>query len=313
MELRRHFLPLVPVVFVLGAAILGAGFWLRHQQQSSLPVLMAHLPSQNAVLGFAHVEAIRASGLLEAEGAPPTHEPEYEAFIRKSGFNWEKDLDAVVWSSTPDARFFFATGRFDWERLRQFVVEEGGGCKDDFCTVTGSQPDRQISFFPWQSNVIAMAVSPDRYAADRLRLEYQHNFEPPSAPFWLHFTGGALRDTEPGAAGLKGFSRLLERADTATLFLQPSGEAFSLELRAQCPDPEKANDLQREFTKLTEWLNTLLRIEKQNPSDSEMAAVLSGGKFVAKGPVLEGSWPISRKFLGTLTGPATEDPPATEE
>lgn len=308
MDLRRHFLPLVPVVFVLGAAILGAGLWLRHQQQASLPVLLSHLPSQNAVLGFASVEALRVSGLLQTDASPQMREPEYEAFIRKSGFNWERDLDAIVWSSTADARFFFVTGRFDWERLREFVKEEGGECRDSFCTVAGSQPDRQISFFPWHASVMALAVSPDRYAADRLRLEYRHSFEPPAAPFWMHFTGGALQDANPGAPGLKGFLRLLEQAESATLFLESRGEAFSLELRAQCENAERAGALQRDFSKLTEWLNTLLRIEKQDPGEAELASVLSSGTFEAKESTMEGSWPIRREFLASLTA----EPPAEE-
>ncbi len=299
-QLRRQLITLAPVVFVLGASIFGAWLWLRHQEGATLPALIQHLPGQNAAMGFASIEALRQSGLLKPDAAPAAREPEYEAFIRKSGFNWERDLDSIVWSFTRDARFFFVTGRFDWARLEEFVQEEGGQCKDSFCTISGSQPDRQISFFPWRSHVMALAVSEDRYAADRLRLDYRHGFSAPEAPFWLHLAGSALQDADPQAPGLKGFLRLLERTQAATLYLVPSQDAFSLELRAQCEDADTAAATSREFAKLTDWLNKLLAIEKQQPGETELAAVLSTGKFTSNGAVLEGSWPISRNFLASL-------------
>lgn len=288
------------MVFVLGAAILGATVWLRHQQQATLPALLNRLPGHNAAMGFASVEALRQSGLMLREAGSDAREPEYETFIRKSGFNWERDMDTVAWSFTPDARFFFVTGRFDWARLHEFVKEEGGECRDEFCTIAGSRPDRQISFFPWRSHVMALAVSEDRYAADRLRLEYRHGFVPPESPFWLHLTGTALSETNTDASGMKGFARLLARTKQATLFLEPVGEAFSLELRAECESPEQAAALKQDFTRLTEWLNTLLKIENEQPAETELASVLSTGRFTATDKTLQGSWPIRREFLKSL-------------
>lgn len=288
------------MVFVLGSIIFGAWLWLSYQQGATLPVLIQHLPGQNAAMGFASVEALRQSGMLKPDATPSAREPEYETFIRKSGFNWENDLDSIVWSFTSDARFFFVTGRFDWARLQEFVKEEGGECRDEFCTISGSQPDRQISFFPWRNNVMALAVSQDRYAADRLRLEYRHGIAATEAPFWLHLTGTALKDADPLAPGLKGFLRLLERTQHATIYLVPKDDAFSLELRAQCENADVASSLGADFTKLTEWLNQLLKIEKQEPSDAEFASVLATGKFAANGTIVEGSWPVSRNFLLSL-------------
>lgn len=299
-QIRRQLFSLVPVVFVLGASIFGAWLWLRHQQQATLPALLTRLPAHKAALGFASIGALRQSGLLQADAMAAAREPEYEAFIRKSGFNWETDLDSILWSFTPDARFFFVTGRFDWDRLEAFVKEEGGDCRDGFCTVAGSLPERQISFFPWRSHIMALAVSPDRYAADRLRLEYRHGLAAPEAPFWLHFSQGALQDAEPAAPGLKGFLRLLDRAEQATLYLAPSGDAFSLELRARCGTQDQAAALHGDFQKLTEWLNTLLKIEKQEPGGAELASVLASGQFSSSGTTLEGRWPIRREFLASL-------------
>ncbi len=299
-QLRRQFLTLAPVVFVLGITTFGAWLWLDYQRGGTLPALVNHLPSQNAAMGFASIAALRQSGMLRPDVNPASREPDYDAFIRKSGFNWETDLDHLVWSFTSDARFFFVSGRFDWSRLEEFVREEGGECRDGFCTIAGSQPERQISFFAWRSHVMALAVSPDRYAADRLRLDYRHSFAAPDSPFWLHLDGAALRDGYPLAPGLKGFLRLLERTQNATLFLTPAEDAFRLELRAQCATEELATATSAEFSKLTDWLNKLLAIEKQQPTETELAAVLSTGKFTSNGKMVEGAWPISRNFLSGL-------------
>lgn len=306
---RRQLFSLVPVVFVLGAAILGAAVWLRHQQQAAPEALVRRLPGANAAMGYLNVDALRQAGLLQTKASNITREAEYEEFIRNSGFQWERDLDALLWSFTPDARFFFVTGRFDWGRLRQFVVTEGGECQGEFCTIAGSQPDRQISFFPWRSNVMALAVSEDRYAADRLRLEYRHQREALDAPFWLHLSGSALTSSESEIEGLRGFLRLLERTEETTILLRPENDTFALQLLARCEQPEQATALAADFRKLTEWLNRLLEIEKQEPQETELAAILSSGQFAASGQAVEGKWAVPRAFLESIFA---QDPEGTE-
>jgi hypothetical protein len=291
---------LVPVVFVVGAAIFGAWLWLLHQQQANPEALVRRMPSTNAAMGYLDVKLLRQSGLLRADASGLTREAEYEEFIRKSGFHWERDLDALLWSFTPDARFFFVTGRFDWDRLRKFAVSEGGECQNEFCTVAGSQPDRQISFFPWRSHVMALAVSEDRYAADRLRLEYRHQVQPADAPLWLHLSGTALSNDGTELEGLRGFLRLLERTQQSTLFLRPEADAFSLELLARCDGPDQASALASDFRKLTEWLNRLLKIEKVEPSETELAGILSTGQFTVSGDAVAGKWAVSRAFLESI-------------
>jgi hypothetical protein len=316
---RRQLFSLVPVAFILGAAILGAAVWLRYQQQATPEALVRRLPGVNAAMGFLNVDALRQAGLLQTKASNITREAEYEEFIRESGFQWERDLDSLLWSFTPDARFFFVTGRFDWGRLRQFVVSEGGECQGEFCTVTGSQPDRQISFFPWRSNVMALAVSEDRYAADRLRLEYRHQREALDAPFWLHLSGTALNNSEAEIEGLRGFLRLLERTEETTILLRPENDSFALQLLARCEQPEQASALAADFRKLTEWLNRLLEIEKQEPQEMELASILSSGQFAAAGLTVEGKWVVPRAFLESIfaqdlenvDGDSPEDSPAS--
>ena len=60
----------------------------------------------------------------------------------------------------PDGKYMLLKGRFDWKSLRGYVRGSDGLCNNSFCRMAGSTPDRRISFFPVQSNLMALAVSP---------------------------------------------------------------------------------------------------------------------------------------------------------
>ena len=129
------------------AAIVIAGLaWMRFGSPGAGSPLR-RLPTRDATVGQVDVAAIRSAGFAPSANAGALHEPEYEDFIKRSGFNWEKDLDRLTWSFTATAKYFVVEGRFDWSKLDAFVKAEGGECRDDFCTVRGSQPGREISFF----------------------------------------------------------------------------------------------------------------------------------------------------------------------
>lgn len=263
-----------------------------------------HLPTRDAAVGFVDVAAIRQAGLV-GSGGSALREPEYEDFIKRSGFNWEKDLDRVTWSFTPTAKFFLVEGRFDWPRLEAFVQAEGGECREHFCTVRGSQPGREISFFPLRAATMALAVSADRYAADQLRQTYsalpQHPLSlPPRAPLWVHFSKFTLETAEPESPGMRGFARILRETEEALVVLEPDGDAFRLRLDARCASPEKAAALAKDFSSLTALLNRLLGMEKASPGETDFAAVLARGSFSAADDRVQGAWPVSKAFLSGL-------------
>lgn len=293
------------VVLASGAILLVVGVlvWLR-LGATGPGATWEHLPIRDAAVGFVDVVAIRQAGLV-GPGSSALREPEYEDFIKRSGFNWEKDLDRVTWSFTPTAKFFLVVGRFDWPRLQAFVQAEGGECREGFCTVRGSQPGREISFFELRKGVMALAVSADRYAADQMRqthtAEVSHPLaSPPRAPLWVHFSKFTLETAEPESPGMRGFARILRETDEALVVLEPADDAFRLRLDARCASPEKAQALAKDLTNLTTLLNRLLGMENAKPADSEFASVLAGGTFTASQAGLQGTWPISKAFLSGL-------------
>lgn len=290
----------------LGAAtIVIAGLaWMRFGSPGAGSPLR-RLPTRDATVGQVDVATIRNAGFAPGGNSGALREPEYEDFIKRSGFNWEKDLDRLTWSFTATAKYFVVEGRFDWPKLDAFVKAEGGECRDDFCTVRGSQPGREISFFPIRDNVMALAVSADRYAADQLRqahpVESGHPLsQPPDAPLWVHFSKFSLQNGEPESPGLRGFARILRETEEALLVLKPKDKEFVLLLDARCETPQKAQALAGDLTKLTQLLNRLLGMEKATPGEADFASVLARGHFDAEQNILHGSWPIARAFLTSL-------------
>lgn len=304
MSISRNERILALAAIALALAI-GAVVWLRLSAPSTRS-LLAHLPAHDAVTGQLDVAAVRAAGFASIGGNAILHEPEYEDFIKRSGFNWEKDLDRVSWSFTATAKYFLAEGRFDWAKLEAFVQSEGGECRDGFCTVRGSQPGREISFFPLHTNVLALAVSADRYAADRLREavppDQSHPLSaPPDAPLWVHFDKHSLENSDTDSPGLRGFLRILRNSEDVLLVLEPDpGGAFVLRLDAHCGDAQKARALADDLSKLTALLNRLLGMERAKPGEGDLASVLSQGRFEAENSTVHGSWPIGKPFLDAI-------------
>lgn len=299
---NKRGLSLAAIVTVL---VIAGIVWMQFAGPGGGAAILTHLPTRDAAVGHVDIRSIREAGFVMSANASALREPEYEDFIKRSGFNWEKDLDRITWSFAPTAKFFLVEGRFDWKRLSAFAVEEGGECRDGFCTVRGSQTGREISFFPLRNDVMALAVSADRYAADQLRSRHEAEeghpiAAPPKAPLWVHFSKFSLSSAEPESPGLRGFARVLRNTEESTLVLEPTKDSFLLRLDARCSSAETAQSLATDLTKLTALLQSLLRMEQATPGEGDFASVLAQGSFQAEASQLHGSWPISRAFLAGL-------------
>src|SRR5579885_3235219 len=157
---------------ILASAIvlIALALWLNIRRSSDLSTqldLLARLPNEPAAVLSADFSILRHAGLLSSRSI--ALEPEYKAFLDGTGFDYRRDLDFVVASFSGAGEFFVARGHFDWAKLRNYAIRQGGSCYDQLCRVQGSTPERRISFLPLRDNVIALAVSTDDLAATRLR------------------------------------------------------------------------------------------------------------------------------------------------
>ncbi len=122
-----------------------------------------YLPQQAGSVISVDVAQLRRIGLLGGKDLP--WESEYRSFIAATSFDFERDLDRVLLHLGDDKNVYLASGRFHWQKLRQYVVDNGGKCVDRACSIASSQAGKYVSFFPLSEDAIVAALAKDEYAA----------------------------------------------------------------------------------------------------------------------------------------------------
>jgi len=289
------------------AAICGASLWgvAWYRSRVLTPAsLLKRIPSSDAVVIYLDFAALRRSGVLSMlDSSKATEEPEYQDFIRKIDFNYKQDLDGVMLAFAPTGKYLLARGQFDWKSLRSYVESENGQCYNSLCRMPGSTPDRRISFFPLQSNLMALAVSQDESAALRLQSTAAgSNAEVPDAPVWIAFPGAALKSAESLPDGTRPFARAVERADAVVLSFAPEGQRLAAKLTVRCRSSQDATDLASQLSATTDLLRKMIAREHHTPNPADLSGVLTAGSFRSEGARVFGYWPIERVFLETMLG-----------
>jgi hypothetical protein len=194
-------------------------------------------------------------------------------------------------------------GRFDWKALKAYVIAQDGRCLNAVCKMVGSAPDRHISFFPLQQNVMALAVSPEESAAERLNaVDQRSGPELPDAPLWILVPGSVLKTGGNLPAGTQKFVESMAGAEMLTLWLAPEGQALSAKLNIRCTTVSAAAEMASQLTKLTTLLRRLIESEHQTPNPADFSGMLTAGTFHNEGARVIGSWPIPQALLQNLFG-----------
>jgi hypothetical protein len=288
-------------------AVLAAGAYYWHHTRQAMPQsLLSRFPAQDAVVFSVDFAALRAAGILQSLAGPNVaEEPEYKTFVRRTAFDYKRDLDLALIAFTPRGKFFLLKGRFDWKALRAYAESEGGRCVDSVCRLTGSAPDRRIGFFPLQSGIMALAVSPDDASVEILRDTRSPAPDSlPSAPVWVSLPQSTLRgDSLP--TGTRMFARGMENAEHVLLSLAPDGRRFAARLDVRCRSEQDAAALAGQLTKTTSLLRELIARERQTPNPADLSGVLTSGAFRNQGRDVAGYWPIERSFVENLLSGGT--------
>ncbi len=116
---------------------------------------------------------------------------EYRRFVEATGFEYRRDLDAVILRGEKTGGGGLpCEARLDENRLRQYFLAHGGRCFGGLCSMQGSLPERQISWVRPGAGDGGIAVSPDPLAAavftDEARKHLSAEWRPPDAPLWLY-------------------------------------------------------------------------------------------------------------------------------
>lgn len=306
MVFRLHPLLLLALLLAVCAGLILGVAALRSRHAATTGDLLTYLPRTEAGVTVAvDMESLRRSGVLVAlAGARVSEEPEYQVFVTETGFNYQRDLDLVVAEFGKETSFFLLRGRFDWPRLRAYVRSQGGDCRNSYCQVGGSTPQRQISFFPLKTNIMAMAVGPSPDAAWELASP-QPAARPrtaPARPVWLAVSPAVLQNVQNLHPGARLFASALDNAAEVELSLEIAPGRLVALMDAVCRTPGDAAILSSQLEQVTRLLKGTNAAGGATADPRDLIGVLSAGSFRTQGQHVLGRWPIERAFLESILG-----------
>jgi hypothetical protein len=299
---RRGFLLTAALLAAAGAG--GLTWFLSTTGDSSARTLLGALPPRGGTLIYLDVAAIRKSGFLKLfSGSQAGSESEYRKFVEQTGFDYERDLDALAVETTAEGTYYAAAGDFHWGKLEAYVRANGGTCQERLCRMPASQPGRHISLYEMGGGTLAIAVATDPYAASLIApRKAGEGVRDPMPPLWLLVPSGVLREGASLPAGTRAFATPLSNADRIEFFVEPQGDGLSLVADVSCRTPEAAVTLGGELQQTTASLNKMLARDNVRPGPRELAAVLASGVFQTDQARMIGRWQLPKEFLEALAG-----------
>lgn len=292
---------------ILSAAGIGLLFFAwnswRNSRTLSDAEMLSRLPSADAVVLAIDFAQLRQSSIFhQFADSKVAEEPDYQTFVRNSGFDYKKDLDQTLVSFSPSGNFFVVRGRFDWNKLENYAKQNGGSCYNQLCHMPGSTPERKISFLPLSRDIMGLAVSTDELAAAQLLHEGPHRaISVPVQPVWMSVPNAALTR---GAKGLPAGPRLvasaLNNADEVLVTLGMQGLNFAARLEAQCKSQQDAVNLANQLKALTSLMKGVLDHQKHKPDPNDFTTILTAGAFRQSNKTVYGEWTVQKSFLEHL-------------
>ena len=305
--MKNRFSPwfLVVLVATVCAATIGIATYLRSRAVERPAERLVQSAHPGAIILHIDFDALRRAGALNAiAGNRITEEPEYKLFVQQSGFDYRQDLDSVTAAFYGGETLALARGRFQWRTLRDYVAAQQGECRNTFCRMVGSQPNRRISFFPMRSDIMALAVGNDEWAAARLQTKRggPPAFAVPDRPVWLYVPSSVLRQERDLPAGARLFAQAMRDSEQVMLSLGLVNLGLEASLEVTCKTPEAAALLLTQLRGVTALLRDLLAKEGKTANPRDLSGVLVGGNFRAEGRMVRGNWAVPADFLEALTG-----------
>lgn len=282
----------------------GIAMYFRRAVSHTPRELLSYMPAKNSTLVFIDLRPIRDSGLLDKfAGSSVAEEDEYKQFVAQTAFDYKTDLDVLVASSYDNNQFLLLQGRFDWKSIIAYASHQGGSCRAGFCRLPSSKPDRTISFYAVNSHLLAVAISPDEWAASNIKAHPQNDalgFEIPSQPIWMVVPSSVLNNQEKLPAGTRVFAKALASAERVIFSMGPAQNRFEVAMDVTCKSPEEAAILRTDLENLTGMLQKLIAREHQQANSSDLSGPLTAGVFQRIDKHVIGRWPVEKAFIDHL-------------
>lgn len=297
------------IIAILAGTFAGAAFvWLAQSSPGEREMIGA-LPKTAATLVYIDAATLRKAGYLDLiAGARGAEDPEYKRFVAATGFDYRRDIDRIAGSFLAGDAFFAVSGRFDWAKLDQYAVAQGGKCRDGVCRAPTGTPGRFASFYPLGRNTLAIAFSTNETAAlDIAPRKDAPATEYPRDPVWAVVPAAALHDAKV-PAGAQSFTSPLQLAERIALSAGPKDGQLQLKLDVTASSPAAASDLLVKLEGATNTLRKLIEREHMQPNPNDFSGLLTSGSFRREDAKVYGVWPLRKEFIESVAaGALAED------
>ena len=293
-------------LLLLIAAVIPGIYYYRHRFVRASEDLFALLPQGDQTRFFADVKLLRRAGMLNLlDGSKIQHDPDYENFVRETGFDYANDLDVLAGAAQNQQLFFLLQGRFRWDQLRQYASNHGGTCASDFCKFPNAKNGRWAGFLPIQPDVLALAIGTSPNGANQLKPSGRKLNTPlPPQPVWVSLSENLLRDPVDLPLPLRIFAISLQSSHPVVLSLdaaaEGTGAAFKLQLDAACETGAAAETIRSQWEIQTKMLKLELTREHHQPSPADLTGLLTAGNFQVANRHFIGIWPVRTELLQAL-------------
>ena len=306
--------PRVWLGLALALAIAWAG-WRAWKKKHDPELLFRSLPADNSGLAYLNVERLRASPALAPllrQRVDP--DPDYAAFVRQTGFDYARDLDAAAVCYLPDRVYVVAQGRFDQQRLRQYALSQSGSCQgetlDRPCRMPASSPQRRISFLMPSAQLLALATAADPDAVLGLQsrtgpgaesLAREAKQQAPASILWVTATPDSILQTlGPGGASSpqrEMIAKVLAPARRLYFFVADRPPNLELSLLADCAGAEQAKQMQSLLRGLHDLAGVLLWGARGEASTGDWQKVLASVVMRQEQNKVRAAWTLEPAVL----------------
>ncbi|MBV8897206.1 MAG: hypothetical protein JO051_11890 [Acidobacteriaceae bacterium] len=268
--------------------------------------LIRLLPGGDATIFYAQVDALRHAGMLGLlADSKSAQDAEYRSFVRATQFDYSKDVDAVAGSVANDRVLLAIKGRFDWFRIRTYVLQQGGACTPQTCALRGTRDGDWIGITRIQPDVLGVSLGPRPGFSSAIHPGQQAMAQPlPTEPAWVKLAPSVLKNPGSLPLALRIFAISVQPADSIVIGLAGatpgSADAFEINLYAQCPSASTADTIRNQLQIETKMLKLELAHENQQPSPADLTGLLTAGTFSTNGKEVTGEWPVRKELLKTL-------------
>jgi hypothetical protein len=163
----------------------------------------------------------------------------------------------------------------------------------------GSTVERNISFYPLKSDVLALAVSIDPQAVSSISTGGKLQIVPRD-PFWVSVPAAVFNRPDAFPAGTRAFLSPLAHAEKVVFAAGPQGDRLQLRLEVACATPDAAAELVKQFSGTTGLLKSMIEREHMTPNPRDLSGVLVAGTFEQRQSTVIGIWPVERSFVEAL-------------